>query len=981
MSARAWVSGGVLFLLTVPALGALAQNPAPRPAVALVGKLRIERDEYEHRLAAAEQQLAARGGTRPAEFKELLRRQLLETMIRLDLLVLEAKRTGLTVSGAEAESVLRRDPFFSPNGQFDAQRWQLTRTSQPGRFQNALVASSEQLAARRLDERMQARFRPAEDELRARAWHQLARATTEDLSLRASEFSGNYPEPREADVLAYYRANLPLWRRPDRATLSVVFVNDPPMTEVERREPAAAATWTARMRQAADSILAAVKGGSSLESASARFGGPRPDITVLPDNFPGYWKGDAAQTSALFKATPGTVLPQPVAGTDGWLVVRVDQLEPAHVAPLASVAREIRGKLRDESRLHHDERDRRALFESVRDSLSGPAWTFRWTAVDTGTIRLPEPTEADLDHWYRGHLADFSSFDPGTGAIVARTLAQVHDEARLRWRRDKRVETARVQADELYQAWSAGRRAPALESSLKVRETAPAPMGADVDTGFAAAALSDTLWKRGEPHGAGIAPFARGFLVWQVVSHIARHVPTYEQVEPALRATLDARRRAAEEEAAHQMFLADPKRWSGGRVVQFTRMVVPQPPLASIKLTRAEVERWHRRHIDKYSAPELVRAKHILISPSNNSPAADRVAHARADSLLARIRAGESFDDLAARFSDDPATKIKGGDLGTFARGTMLEPFENAAFAMQPGELAGPVKTEVGYHIILCIDHVASYVQPLNLVYGIVASELARDRADTLAFQRADSLVRALKSAAQGRAAAARLGFELREYQQPVDEPTGAPEEMTPYFDKLFAMKPGEVMPFKWRAKGEGYWLTWVDTVTTAGVPTWEKARARAIAAYRMGGGERALEAKAAELDSLAAAGWSLDSLGALWGGLKRSEDLVAAGASDKGSIPPALDSLVFGSGTHPPALEPGQTSGWVRWPGGLARVRLVERRPPSPDRLQVRTEELRKVAVERKLGAWFDDLKRRYPVRILDRSLAAIPLPAPPEE
>src|ERR1051326_5148245 len=423
VSARAWVSGGVLFLLTVPALGALAQTPAPRPAVALVGKLRIERDEYEHRLAAAEQQLAARGGTRPAEFKELLRRQLLETMIRLDLLVLEAKRTGLTVSGAEAESVLRRDPFFSPNGQFDAQRWQLTRTSQPGRFQNALVASSEQLAARRLDERMEARSRPAEDELRARAWHQLARATTEDLSLRASEFSGNYPEPREADVLAYYRANLPLWRRPDRATLSVVFVNDPPMTEVERREPAAAAAWTARMRQAADSILAAVKGGSSLESASARFGGPRPDITVLPDNFPGYWKGDAAQTSALFKATPGTVLPQPVAGTDGWLVVRVDQLEPAHVAPLASVAREIRGKLRDESRLHHDERDRRALFESVRDSLSGPAWTFRWTAVDTGTIRLPEPTEADLDHWYRGHLADFSSFDPGTGAIVARTLA------------------------------------------------------------------------------------------------------------------------------------------------------------------------------------------------------------------------------------------------------------------------------------------------------------------------------------------------------------------------------------------------------------------------------------------------------------------------------------------------------------------------------------------------------------------------------
>src|SRR5262249_21958287 len=130
-----------------------------------------------------------------------------------------------------------------------------------------------------------------------------------------------------------------------------------------------------------------------------------------PDNLPGYWKGDPAQTAAVFKTVPGTVLASSVRGSDGYLVVRVDRIEPAHVAPLGSVAREIRGSLRDESRLHHEERERRALFESVRDSLSGPAWTFRWVAVDTAAVSVPEPSAADLDHWYRGHLADFSSFD------------------------------------------------------------------------------------------------------------------------------------------------------------------------------------------------------------------------------------------------------------------------------------------------------------------------------------------------------------------------------------------------------------------------------------------------------------------------------------------------------------------------------------------------------------------------------------------
>jgi parvulin-like peptidyl-prolyl isomerase len=968
-------------LLAVPALQALAQAPAVPPAVATVGTRRVERAEYDRRLAVVEQQVAARGGDRPAEFKDLLRRQMLETLIRLNLLVLEAKRTGLTVSGAEAESALKRDPFFSPNGQFDPQRWQLTRTSQPVKFQSALAAMSEQLAARKLDERLQNRFRPADDVLRAKALRQLRRAITEDLSLGARDFSGNYPEPRERDVLAYYNANLAQFRRPARATLSVVFVNVPPRTQLERTDPDAGAAWDARMRRSADSLIAAVRGGARLDDVSERYGGPRSDVTVLPDNFPGYWKGDAAQNAALFKTAPGALLSSPVTSKDGCLVVRVDQVDPPHVAPLAAVAREVRGKLREDARLHHDERDRRALYATLRDSLSGPAWTFRWAAVDTATVKFSEPTEADLDRWYRGHLADFSSFDPATGSIVARTLADVHDEVRLRCRRDKRIETARVQADDLYQAWNAGRRNAALENTLRARETQPTPLGADVDTGFAASALSDTVWQRGEPHGAGLAAYARGYLVWQVVSRAPKHTPSFEQVEPALRIALDSQRRAVEESGARALYAADPKRFGSGRVVHFTRLIVAQPDLSRIKLTRAEVERWHKSHMDKYSAAELVRAKHVLISPINDTPAADRAARVRADSLLARIRAGDSFDDIAARYSDDPATKDKGGDLGVFARGTMLEPFENAAFAMQEGDIVGPVKTEVGYHIIKCTEHVPAYVQPLKLVYGIVASDLARTRADTVAMLRADSLLRFVKTPAQGRAAAARLGLELQDYQQGVDE-RQPNDQMVPYFSKLFSMKAGEVMPTRWVSKGEGYWITWVDSIAPETAPTWEDARNRALAAYREGAGERALMAKMAELDSLSAAGWSFDSLATLWGGASRSRELTAAGTStERNSIPSALDSLVFGSETRPPALAPGQVSGWVRWPGGVARVRLAERREPSADRVEVRTDELRKIVVERQMVAWFDEVKKRWPVRILDRSLAAIPLPAPPEE
>ena len=978
----AWV---VLFVLSVPALRAVAQAPAAKPTtaaapVATVGTRRIEKAEFDQRLASAERQIQARGGERPAEFREILRRQLLETMIRLQLLVLESRREGIVVSGAEAESALRQDAFFSPGGTFDSRRWQLARTAEPGRFQGALATASDQVAARRLNERLEARFRPDDRELRERAARQLRRAHTEDLSLRTVDFSGNHPEPHESEILEEYRKNADRFRRPDRAVLSVVFVNEPPRTRTEIEDAAAGAAWMARMKRAADSVLTAVQGGASLEVASAAYGGPRGDVTVLPDNFPGYWRGDAGQSASVFRANQGTTLREPIPGAEGFLVVRVDQVTRAHIAPLREVSREIRGRLRDEVRAHGDERERRVLFVQLRDSLAGPAWTFRWAAVDTASVRVPEPNEAELDRWYRAHLADFSSFDSRSGTIVARTLAQVRDEARARWKRDKRLETARIQSSQLYDAWSAGRRAGALESALRVRETRPAPLGADVDTGFAAAALSDTVWGRGEPNGAGIAPYARGFLVWQVSGRVERLTPTFAQVEPALQVALDRVRRDAEEREARQLYERDPRRFGLGRRYHFTRMTVALPPLETITLTRAEVERWHRRNIDKYSALELVRAKHVLISPINSTPSADRAARVRADSLLARIRAGEDFDAIAARFSDDPATKDKGGDIGVFARGAMLQPFEDAVFAMQAGEVAGPVKTEVGYHIIQCTEHVPAYVQPLKIVYSIVATDLARAEADTVAMRRADSLLRVVHTIAQAKAAGAKLNFQQFSYIQAVDEPMGN-ESLKPYFEKLLTMKAGELMPTRYRAKGEGYWITWVDSISPAVTPTWDAARGAAIAAYRAGAGERAMIGKTAELDSLLASGWSFDSLGALWGGLQRSKELAASGVREKELLPAAMDSLVFGSATQAPALEPGQSSGWVRWPGGVAKVRLLEHSEPTPDRLRARADELRRIAVERKMRDYFEGAKQRWPVRILDRGLAAIPLPEPPEE
>ncbi|MBM3776587.1 MAG: hypothetical protein FJW37_15710 [Acidobacteria bacterium] len=75
-------------------------------------------------------------------------------------------------------------------------------------------------------------------------------------------------------------------------------------------------------------------------------------------------------------------------------------------------------------------------------------------------------------------------------------------------------------------------------------------------------------------------------------------------------------------------------------------------------------------------------------------------ALAKAQQLRQRLAAGENFSALAKAESDDTGSAAAGGSLGTFRRGQMVAPFEQAAFAMAPGELSEPVKSQFGYHLI-----------------------------------------------------------------------------------------------------------------------------------------------------------------------------------------------------------------------------------------------------------------------------------------
>lgn len=107
---------------------------------------------------------------------------------------------------------------------------------------------------------------------------------------------------------------------------------------------------------------------------------------------------------------------------------------------------------------------------------------------------------------------------------------------------------------------------------------------------------------------------------------------------------------------------------------------------------------------DRRQAPGEVRAAHILLRPDGPTAADTAATREEIEALRARIVAGEDFGTLARQYSEDPGSGAQGGDLGWFGGGRMVPQFEQAAFALQPGELSGVVQTQFGLHLVQLTD-------------------------------------------------------------------------------------------------------------------------------------------------------------------------------------------------------------------------------------------------------------------------------------
>ena len=259
-----------------------------------------------------------------------------------------------------------------------------------------------------------------------------------------------------------------------------------------------------------------------------------------------------------------------------------------------------------------------------------------------------------------------------------------------------------------------------------------------------------------------VDPIARGSVVPQA-SAVA-YVNLVEQQREAEYANIDVEaflKDVSVDEAKEKAFYdANPEAFKTPEEAKFEYVVLNQDALiAQIAVTPEEVKAQYDSAAKTYRQEEQRQAAHILIAVKPDASEADRAAAKKnAEEIAAQAKANPAkFAELAKQKSQDPGSAPQGGDLGSNPRGTMVKAFDDAVFAMKPGEVAGPVQSEFGYHVIKLNGITPEKSRPFDEVKAQIETDLKRqkvgqkfasaaDQFQNLVYEQADSLAPVAKT-------------------------------------------------------------------------------------------------------------------------------------------------------------------------------------------------------------------------------------------
>jgi peptidyl-prolyl cis-trans isomerase D len=150
----------------------------------------------------------------------------------------------------------------------------------------------------------------------------------------------------------------------------------------------------------------------------------------------------------------------------------------------------------------------------------------------------------------------------------------------------------------------------------------------------------------------------------------------------------------------------------------------------SVNVSDADLHKQYNDNIDSYRTPERVDVRHILIKTTDVPKDEVPKLKAKAEDVLKQLKGGADFAALAKKYSQDPGSAAKGGDLGWIVRGQTVPAFEKAAFSLKPNQLSDLITTEYGFHVIQVLAHQEAQTQSFDEVKPQLLAEARRQIGD-----------------------------------------------------------------------------------------------------------------------------------------------------------------------------------------------------------------------------------------------------------
>ena len=894
----------------------------------------------------------------------------LDELIRRELLALEAQRLKIQAAPEDVDSLLAHDPYFFTDGKFDAAKFNSYKTAPGSNYMRMLPQLREAAAVRKLDESLRKRFSPTPAQLREEWARRNDQVRLRLLPLLTRDMSLD-PEASEAEWAQYYQAHPDQFTRKTRARLRYARLPLPP--EGDSSRATAETQAMARGRAIADSLRQRVLPDTSAElTDSGLFDLPAPAI-------PGIGRVTGlTDTLALLDVDSTIRVVGPYPGREAVIVGAVTERRPKHVPPMREVLGDVKRRADVEKRRTANETDRLDFYQAHRERWRGRRAGVTRLVLDPSSLAVSAPGAAEVDRWYAQLGHSLFGIPDTSRAWLPPITDSLRTVVRERITRDERAQRGAEAATRMAAAFRTARDPWTLaKANGAVAETLAFMTGSGPDTLFGRTFIDSLLV--GAPTVRGVAQGPRAFgtrwIVWRVDYADTSFVPPYEAARNRSDQEFAESRRVRDEDEArtyfdqHRTDYRTPVRYG----LDYVLVRVPSPD--SVRIPEAEIRRTYDANQNAYRQEEQVKARHILFmireGARDASPDAEKKAKARADSLLAAIRKdGSDFAELARRFSQEPGASTSGGDLGWFGRGRMVKEFEEAAFALKPGEVSQVVRTQFGYHIIKVEDHRAAGVRPYSEMHEEIRTQMAQARGDSIARRSAATLRRKLAAGGDTKALSARYGGVAT--ANPIAPNDALPaigfvEGLAPELPKLVV---GKWAPHVYRA-GNAWMALRVREVVPQRPTEFDEVKAQTIEDMKNAKRRLLLDGKVAAIRSGLTAGATLDSLAAPYGGLKDTGFL----SQTSGFLPgvgnePRVVARAF-------AMKPGELTDTLQVTPGVAWMRLEEKKSGDPATYKTATAQIEAEMVKKKYDAWVEAKKKSVTVEILRADLKG-PRPNP---